>query len=69
VRWAWQRLEQTAGAVPIRKLCLQLGWSRKWLVARFRDDIGLTPKTAARVLTPTELLAVTFVQDSRPVSA
>jgi len=50
VAWAWQRLEQTAGATPVQDLCIELGWSRKRLVARFRNDIGLGPKTAARVI-------------------
>lgn len=50
IEWAWRRLETTAGAVPIGTLGAKLGWSRKRLVARFREDIGLTPKTAARVL-------------------
>jgi AraC-like DNA-binding protein len=50
VGWAWQRLEATAGAVPIGALARELDWSRKRLIAHFRDEVGLTPKTAARVL-------------------
>jgi AraC-like DNA-binding protein len=50
VEWAWTQLEARAGAVPIGALAAELGWSRKRLSARFRDQIGLTPKTAARVL-------------------
>lgn len=50
VEWAWKRLEGTAGQVSIARLGHELGWSRKRLVARFREEIGLTPKTAARVL-------------------
>jgi AraC-like DNA-binding protein len=50
VEWAWGELEARAGAVPIGALGAELGWSRKRLAARFRDEIGLTPKTAARVL-------------------
>jgi len=50
VAWAWGRLHATAGAVPVGELGSELGWSRKRLAARFREEIGLTPKTAARVL-------------------
>jgi AraC-like DNA-binding protein len=50
VEWAWARLEVTGGAVPIGALARELDWSRKRLIARFRDEIGLTPKRAARVL-------------------
>jgi len=50
IDWAWRRLVATAGAVPVGELGSSLGWSRKRLAARFRDEIGLTPKTAARVV-------------------
>jgi len=50
MEWVWRCLERTAGRMPIRQLCLELGWSRKRFVARFRENIGLGPKTAARVL-------------------
>jgi AraC-like DNA-binding protein len=50
IEWAWRRLVATAGAVPVGELGSGLGWSRKRLAARFRDEIGLTPKTAARVV-------------------
>ena len=57
VGWAWAQLEAGAGRVSIGALAAELGWSRKRLVARFRDDVGLTPKTAARVLRFQALLA------------
>ena len=50
VVWAWRRLVQTNGAVRIGELTQELGWSRKRVVARFREEIGLPPKTAARLL-------------------
>jgi len=50
VAWAWRRLRATHGRVPIGTLAAELGWSRKRIVARFRDEIGLPPKTVARLL-------------------
>ena len=48
--WAWRRLRATHGRVPVGALAGELGWSRKRIVARFRDEIGLPPKAAARLL-------------------
>jgi AraC-like DNA-binding protein len=50
VEWAWTQLEAREGAVTIGALAADLGWSRKRMAARFRDEVGLTPKSAARVL-------------------
>ena len=49
VVWAWRKLEETRGCASIGSLADDLGWSRKHLVAKFREQIGLTPKTAARI--------------------
>jgi AraC-like DNA-binding protein len=48
--WAWDRLAETHGRVRIETLCRELGWSRKRLAARFREEVGLAPKTAARLI-------------------
>jgi AraC-like DNA-binding protein len=50
VAWAWRRLRATHGRVASGELAAELGWSRKRIVARFRDEIGLPPKSAARLL-------------------
>lgn len=50
VEWAWSRLERSGGAVSVGRLGEQLDWSRKRMAAAFRDQIGLTPKAAARIL-------------------
>jgi AraC-like DNA-binding protein len=50
VAWAWQRLREKHGRVAVGELAAELGWSRKRIVARFRDEIGLPPKTVARLL-------------------
>jgi AraC-like DNA-binding protein len=48
--WAWRQLTLTSGGFPIGRLTDELGWSRKRLVTHFRERIGLTPKTFARLL-------------------
>ena len=48
--WAWRRLAETAGRVPVGALAGELGCSRKHLAERFRIEIGVAPKTLARVL-------------------
>jgi AraC-like DNA-binding protein len=50
LEWAWQRLLETDGAVPITDLAAELGRSRRHLAARFREEIGMTPKGLARLL-------------------
>jgi AraC-like DNA-binding protein len=50
VWWAWRRLEKSHGRAAIGALAAELGWSRKRIVARFREQIGLAPKTYARLL-------------------
>jgi AraC-like DNA-binding protein len=50
VAWAWRRLEATAGAVPIGRLAADVGWSHRHLHRRFRRQVGLRPKTAARLV-------------------
>jgi AraC-like DNA-binding protein len=50
VAWAWRRLVATAGAVPIRRIANQVGWSHKHLITKFKQQVGLPPKTAARLV-------------------
>jgi AraC-like DNA-binding protein len=49
VVWAWRRVRETHGGVAIGALAEELGWSRKRLVARFRAEVGLTPKAFAQL--------------------
>jgi AraC-like DNA-binding protein len=48
--WAWRRLEETGGGLAIEALARELGCSRRHLAARFREQVGLPPRTVARLL-------------------
>ena len=50
VAWAWRILERTHGQAPIGWICDRLGRSRRHLAAQFREQIGLPPKTVARIM-------------------
>jgi AraC-like DNA-binding protein len=47
---AWRRLVATGGGIEIGQLAADVGWSRRHLSEKFRTEVGLTPKVAARVL-------------------
>jgi AraC-like DNA-binding protein len=46
----WQRLVATSGAGRIRRLADDVGWSHKHLITKFKQQVGLSPKTAARLV-------------------
>lgn len=50
VSWAWQRIVAGRGSVRISGLADEVGWSRKRLWTRFGDQIGLSPKRAAKLV-------------------
>src|ERR1700760_1517488 len=50
VTYAWRTLLTSRGAVSVADLAGQTGWSSRHLDNRFRSEIGLTPKAAARVI-------------------
>jgi AraC-like DNA-binding protein len=50
VAWAWKILESSHGRAPIGWICDRLGRSRRHLAARFREQVGLPPKTVARIM-------------------
>ncbi|WP_116948289.1 AraC family transcriptional regulator [Jiangella endophytica] len=50
VGWAWERLRRSGGRLRIGTLAAEVGWSRRHLASRFREQVGQGPKEAARVL-------------------
>src|SRR5258706_4175297 len=50
LQWALTRLVQTHGTVSIGSLVDHVGWSQKHLIEQFKEHIGISPKTLARVL-------------------
>jgi AraC-like DNA-binding protein len=47
---AWRRLMSAGGRCSVSGLADETGWSDRHLRGRFRDETGLTPKAAARVI-------------------
>jgi AraC-like DNA-binding protein len=71
VAWAWRRLRRSAGRVGVQELADDTGWSRRHLLSRFTAQVGLGPKTAARVLRfhrAARLLAPASVYGGDPAS-
>lgn len=64
VRHAWDRL--SAGPVRIDALADEVGWSRQHLNARFREQIGLNPRTAGRIARLNRVLALMSRASSLP---
>jgi AraC-like DNA-binding protein len=50
VSQAWRALLASGGTAAVPELAREAGWSSRLLGARFRTEIGLAPKQAARVV-------------------
>ncbi|MEO3792949.1 helix-turn-helix domain-containing protein [Nonomuraea sp. B10E15] len=50
VAWAWRRIAGDRGRTRIDGLAAEVGWSRKRLWSRFRSQLGLPPKRAAKLV-------------------
>jgi AraC-like DNA-binding protein len=64
VSWAWRRLAQTHGCMPIQQLAREIGWSRRHFSERFHSELGVAPKTAARIFRFER--ACRLIRDERP---
>jgi AraC-like DNA-binding protein len=50
VAFAWRSLVATGGSAPVQAIAREVGWSRRHLAERFRSEVGVAPKVAARML-------------------
>ncbi|OCC00612.1 hypothetical protein BA190_32975 [Labrys sp. WJW] len=50
IGWAFSELMRKGGAVRVGALARHLEWSRRRLIAGFREEIGLPPKAVARII-------------------
>lgn len=49
VAYAWRQLAASHGRSSVESLAQDTGWSRQYMADRFRAELGITPKTAARI--------------------
>lgn len=49
VAWSLRRIERSGGRAVVGHLAAELGWSHRRLIARYRDTVGVPPKTVARI--------------------
>ncbi|MBF6468503.1 AraC family transcriptional regulator [Nocardia beijingensis] len=47
---AWAMLVESGGTIPIGQVAKSVSWSHKHLITRFTQQIGLSPKIAARII-------------------
>ncbi len=50
VAHAWERITLSGGRIRVDELAAEVGWSRKRLWTRFRSQVGLPPKRAAKLV-------------------
>ncbi|WP_240481143.1 helix-turn-helix domain-containing protein [Sandaracinus amylolyticus] len=48
--WALRRIEERGGAVDVRALARELGYSHEHVIRTFRDHVGIPPKLFARIV-------------------
>ncbi|MBV9819460.1 MAG: AraC family transcriptional regulator [Solirubrobacterales bacterium] len=50
VAHAWRLMLAGAGALPVARIAREVGFSERHLANRFRQEVGMTPKLASRVI-------------------
>ena len=50
VRYAWHRLMASSGRSRIRSIVQEVGWSHRYFIRQFKQEIGVAPKVFARML-------------------
>lgn len=50
VSWAWRQIVRSRGQARVESLAAECGWSRRRLWGRFRAQVGLPPKRAAKLV-------------------
>jgi AraC-like DNA-binding protein len=50
VSQAWHLLVRSSGTTTIKGIAHQVGWSHKHLITKFKQQVGVAPHTAARLL-------------------
>jgi AraC-like DNA-binding protein len=50
VSQAWHLLARSSGTTTIKGIAREVGWSHKHLIAKFKQQVGVAPRTAARLL-------------------
>ena len=52
---AWDLLVRSGGTGAIGDIAHQVGWSHKHLITKFKQQVGVTPRLAARLLRLTQV--------------
>jgi AraC-like DNA-binding protein len=50
VSHAWHLLVRSSGTTTIKDIARKVGWSHKHLIAKFKQQVGVAPHLAARLL-------------------
>jgi AraC-like DNA-binding protein len=50
IAWAWSQIARCPGNVNIAGLASEVGWSHKHFISRFRHEVGVSPRVAARII-------------------